>query len=243
MCLKRIKLTVAALALSACGASAAGEARFVPLDTLFDTGIRHSLLLEADRIGQQMAAARRESAQSQRLPELSVGLNTGVIGQPVVFRRGLSQPTRPDAPDWSQNYAIDLRQPLYEGGRIRHAIEKAEIEESIRALQTAGDKASLKMTLLSHYLDLFCLYKQRVVLVRNIIESEKRLTDIRRLKEEGVITNNDVLRSEMQLTDSRLALTQTENGIRLASQQLDILLGWDESTLTRYDARRARIPA
>ena len=235
MCLKRIKLTVAALALSACGASATGEARFVPLDTLFDTGIRHSLLLEADRIGQQMAAARRESAQSQRLPELSVGLNAGVIGQPVVFRRGLSHPTRPDAPDWSQNYAIDLRQPLYEGGRIRHAIEKAEIEESIRALQTAGDKASLKMTLLSHYLDLFCLYKQRVVLVRNIVESEKRLTDIRRLKEEGVITNNDVLRSEMQLTDSRLALTQTENGIRLASQQLDILLGWDESTLILPD--------
>lgn len=50
------------------------------------------------------------------------------------------------------------------------------------------------MSLLDYYLDLFCLYKQRIVLQRNISESERRLSDIRRMKEEGIITNNDVLR-------------------------------------------------
>ena len=42
------------------------------------------------------------------------------------------------------------------------------------------------------------------VLTRNIEESELRLRDIRRMKKEGLITNNDVLRSEMQLTNDRL---------------------------------------
>ena len=235
MCLKRIKLTVAALALSACGASAAGEARFVPLDTLFDTGIRHSLLLEADRIGQQMAAARRESAQSQRLPELSVGLNAGVIGQPVVFRRGLSQPTRPDAPDWNQNYALDFSQPIYQGGKLRYAIRKADMERSLSSLQTANDKADLKLTLLDEYMQLFSLYRQQQVLTRNIEESQRRLQDIRRMKEEGLITTNDVLRSEMQLTNDELSLQEAQNGIILASQRLDIRLGLDESQLIEPD--------
>lgn len=51
------------------------------------------------------------------------------------------------------------------------------------------------------------------------------------MKKEGLITNNDVLRSEMQLTNNRLALLETENDLRLASQQLDILLGLDETLL------------
>ena len=66
------------------------------------------------------------------------------------------------------------------------------------------------------------------MLARNIEESERRLKDIKRLKEEGVITNNDVLRSELQLTTDRLALQETENTLILLSLQLDILLGLDE---------------
>lgn len=51
------------------------------------------------------------------------------------------------------------------------------------------------------------------------------------MEEEGLITNNDVLRSEMQLTENKLSLTETENNIQLVSQQLDILLGLDETLL------------
>ena len=71
--------------------------------------------------------------------------------------------------------------------------------------------------------------------MRNIEDSELRLRDIRRMKKEGVITNNDVLRSEMQLTNDRLSLQETENSIVLVSQQLDILLGQDENLLLKPD--------
>lgn len=50
-----------------------------------------------------------------------------------------------------------------------------------------------------------------------------------------MITNNDVLRSEMQLTDNRLSLSETQNNIRLVSRQLDILLGMDEELLLLPD--------
>lgn len=85
--------------------------------------------------------------------------------------------------------------------------------------------------MLQQYLDLFNLYKQHLVLNRNIEESERRLKDIRRMKAEGLITNNDVLRSEMQLTDDRLSVKETENNIHIISQRLDILLGLDERLL------------
>ena len=174
------------------------------------------------------AEEQSRTARTSRLPDLQLGLSGAYVGQPVVFQRGLSQPSRPETPDWSQSYALDFTQPVYQGGRIRRSIRKADIEKQIALLQTRTDEAGIKLSLLQQYMSLFSYYKQREVLARNIKESERRLKDIKRLKAEGVITNNDVLRSELQLTTDRLALQETENTLILLSQQLDILLGLDE---------------
>ena len=227
-----ILLMAAVLCLSAQAAHAAsGDSLFLSVEQLFARGMEQNLHLAADRLAERTAADRRLAARTGRLPEITVGLNGGYVGQPILFQRGLSDPTRPETPDWSQNYVLNLNQPLYHGGRIRSAIRQADIAYDIAVLQTAADQGEVKLALLRQYLDLFSLYKQHLVLTRNINESERRLKDIRKMKEEGVITNNDVLRSEMQLTDNRLSLLETENSIRLTSQQLDILLGLDEDLL------------
>ena len=63
---------------------------------------------------------------------------------------------------------------------------------------------------------LFSYYKQREVLARNIEESEHRLKDIRRMKKEGIVTRNDEIRSELQLTNDRLAYQEADNSISIA---------------------------
>lgn len=205
------------------------------LEQLFGQGMEHSLQLEADRLQERMAGERAQTARKNLLPDIQIGLRGAMTGQPVVWQRGLSEPTRPDAPDWQQNYAADFTQPLYQGGRLRYAIRQSDLQKEAAALQTATDQADIKLQLLQQYLNLFSLYKQHLVLKRNIDESERRLIDIRRMKREGLITNNDVLRSEMQLTDNRLSLQQTENDISLVSRQLNILLGMDEDLLLYPD--------
>lgn len=204
-------------------------------EQLFQQISRQHLQLAADRLKEQMAGERVLTARASRLPEISIGLRGGFLGQPVVWQNGLDNATRPESPDWQQNYALDFSQPLYQGGRIRYAVRQAGLQQELARLQTSADEADIKMALLAQYLNLFSLYKQRLVLNRNIEESERRLKDIRRMKSEGIITNNDVLRSEMQLTEDRLAVTETENNIRIVSQQLDILLGLDESLLLMPD--------
>lgn len=89
-------------------------------------------------------------------------------------------------------------------------------------------------------MQLFSLYKQQTVLARNIEESTKRLENIKSKKRQGLITNNDVLRSELQLTNDRLALQEVDNSLTLMSQQLDILLGLDEQTLIVPDTTLLR---
>lgn len=208
---------------------------YLSVEQLFSQASQQHLQLAADRLKEQMADERTRTARTSRLPDINVGLRGGFLGQPIVWQTGLSNPTHPESPDWQQNYAIDFSQPLYQGGRIRYAIRQADLQQELARLQTSADEADIKMTLLTQYLNLFSLYKQRLVLNRNIEESERRLKNIRRMKSEGIITNNDVLRSEMQLTEDRLAVTETENNIRIVSQQLDILLGLDEHLLLMPD--------
>lgn len=211
------------------------DSLFLTIDELFRLGTENSLKIQADLMKESIAHEQSQTARTSRLPDLQIGLKGGVVGQPIVFQRGLSSPTYPDTPDWMQNYAVDFTQPLYQGGKIQYSIRKADLQKSVASLQTATDRADVKLSLLEQYMSLFSLYRQYNVLTRNIEESERRLKDIRQMKKEGLITNNDVLRSEMQLTNDRLSLTETENSIILVSQQLNILLGIDENRLLLPD--------
>lgn len=205
------------------------------LDELFRLGTENSLHLQASRMQEAIADEEEKTARTLQLPDISVGATTGYIGQPTIFRQGLSKPTHPDMPDWSHNYNVEVAQPLYQGSKIRNTIRRATLQRQVASLSTAGDQADVKLSLLRQYMDLFALYKETEALARNIEESDRRLADIRRMWKEGIVTRNDEIRSELQLTNDQLALREANDNISIVSQQLDILLGLDESLLLQPD--------
>lgn len=229
-----IALPALAAALPVPAQEAADTLRLT-LEEVLERGVASNVQLQIDRKEELMAAEQMRTARMGSLPDVQVSLAGGVIGQPVVFRSGLSGPMRPDTPDWSQHYGIDFTQPLYQGGRVRGAVRGAALEESAARLRTLGHTADVKLELVSRYVELFSLLQQVEVLQRDTEEAERRLADIRRLRREGIITNNDVLRSELQLTDNRLNLEQARNSLALAAQRLDLLLGLDEQTFVLPD--------
>lgn len=211
------------------------QAYSLTLDELFRLGTENSLRLQATRMQEVIAADKEKTAQTSRLPDISIGATTGYIGRPTVFRRGLSQPMHPDMPDWSHNYNVEVTQPIYRGGKIHYTIKRSSLEKQIAALNSTNDKAEIKLLLLGQYMDLFSLYKQKEVFARNVEESARRLEDIRRLKKEGIVTRNDELRSELQLTNDQLAYREANDNIAIVSQQLDVVLGLDETLLLQPD--------
>lgn len=207
----------------------------LPLDELFERGVENSLQIKAAHMQELIAGEKEKTARSMRLPDLKLSATTGYIGRPTIFKSGLAHPTHPDVPDWSHNYNVELTQPIYQGGRIEHSIRKAELEKEVARLSTTNDIAGLKLLLLQQYIDLFTLYKQEAVLARTIEESKVRLKDIRKMREEGLVTRNDEIRSELQLTNDQLAYRKAQDDIYIVSQQLDVVLGLDESLLLMPD--------
>ena len=212
------------------------------LNELFERGTEYSLRIKASHIQEIVASEKEQTARNLRLPEIKLNATTGYIGQPTIFKSGLAHPTHPDVPDWSHNYNVDLTQPIYRGGKIEHSIRRASLEKQIAQLSTANNIADIKLLLLQQYIDLFTLHKQQKVLERNIEESKVRLKDIRKMRKEGVLTRNDEIRSELQLTNDELAYREAKDNTYIVSQQLDVILGLDEDLLLLPDTALLHMP-
>lgn len=206
------------------------------VDELLEKGIQNSLAIQISEVNTRISADKESLAKNKRLPDVAVTGLFGLVGRPSVLDTDLSFMKHTSTPDWRQNYQVNISQPLYEGGRITNSIKRAELERIISEFNLEKDKSSLKLWLIGKYLDLFNLYEERNVYAENIKEAEFRLKDIKQMKEEGMTTSNDVLRSELNLSSNELLYKETLNDIVLVSQQLTIALGLDESLILEPDS-------
>ena len=108
-------LLIHILAVAPLWLTAQENAHLLSVDELFRLGTENSLQLKKSKLQEVIYNDQKKSAYTDRLPDIQVGASAGIIGQPVIFQRGLSHPVRPETPDWSQNYNINLTQPLYQG--------------------------------------------------------------------------------------------------------------------------------
>ncbi|WP_321426142.1 TolC family protein [uncultured Bacteroides sp.] len=213
----------------------AQDVHLLGINDLFKLGIENSLKVKADKVNENIAVDEEATAKTGLLPDITVGLIGGYIGDPTVFKQGLTDAVHPYMPDWSQSYNVEVVQPLYRGGKIKRSIEKAALQKELAQLTARKDIAEMKLVLIGRYLDLFRLYKQQEVMNRNIEEAKQRLHDIQQMKKQGMVTGNDLIRSELQLTNYNLTLREVEDNIRISSQQLDIALGLNEDLLLKPD--------
>lgn len=206
------------------------------VDELLDRGLENSVAIKASVVRSQISSDKLSLAKNKRLPSISINGSYGYAGNPVIFDKHLSYMSVSHNPDWKQNYQLSVTQPVFEGGTIKNNITKAELEEEISILTLQKDKSDLKLWLINKYLNLFNLYKQRDVYAKNIEEAKTRQRDIENMKKQGMITNNDVLRSRLVITNYELAFKTTNNDIGIISQQLTIVLSLDESLIIEPDS-------
>jgi outer membrane protein TolC len=205
------------------------------VNELFERGIQNSIAIQTSVIKTQISEDKVSLARNKRLPDISVNGLFGYVGTPIILDKDFSFLQHSNTPDWKQNYQVSATQPIYQGGRIKNSIEKADLEKQVAELSLQKDKSDLRLWLIGKYLDLFNMYKEQEVYTKNIEEAQIRLRDIEKMKEQGMITSNDVLRSQIILTNYELSFKETQNDIQLTSQQLDIVLGMDESTILEPD--------
>lgn len=88
-------------------AKAQTDSLFLSVDQLFERGC--SIVCSFRRMRSKKPWRKKDTDGTHIITARSAsGIERRFVGQPVVWERGLSGPTYPDIPDWSQNYAIDF---------------------------------------------------------------------------------------------------------------------------------------
>lgn len=234
--LKKYIISLFVLFVGVCFGMNAQSPYNLTVQELFEKGIQNSIAVQSSYLKKQIAEDKIVLAKNKRIADIQATGQFGYVGTPTILDKDLSFLKHSNTPDWKQFYQVNAVQPLYQGGRIKNNIVRTELEKTIAELSVDKTKSDLKLWLIGKYLDLYNLYRRRDIYTINIKEAERRLRDIEKMKEQGMITSNDVLRSRLLLTDYELSYKETANNISLTSQQLAIALGMDEDIIYSPDS-------
>ena len=209
--------------------------RVLKVDELFSLAQQNSKKLAISKEGIALSHKKTEIAKSARLPEISTSASVGYISSATVLNPDFKYTETIAIPHFSNNYDLEASQVLYNGNAVNNSIAKAKLEQKLSELSYDKDSEEIKITLLAQYLDLYNLYNQQKVLKNNINLAKTRLKNIKDLNKEGMVTKNDVIRSELQIADLTLMADKVNNNIAIINKELCVILGMNDNTRIMVD--------
>lgn len=178
-----------------------------------------------------------EVAKNALLPTINTGLQAYYLGDSHIIDKDFSDATRVAMPHFGNSFSVDASQLIWKGGLVRNSIKTQSLREELAQLNYQANEQSIKLLVLGYYLDLYKLSNQKSVYAQNITLAEQRLENINRFYTQGMVTRNDVIRGELQLSNLKLAAQVVENNRQIINKQLTVTLGLTDDTQIIPDER------
>ncbi len=130
------------------------------------------------------------------------------------------------------NYSLKLtlNQPLFTGFRLSNQQSQAEHTSAAAKQDVSATKTQLSYTIQQEYWTIYKYQQTLSAQVADSIEAEAHVVDVKNNFANGTALQNDVLKSQVQVSNIQLQLLQTQNAIKVAMAQLMNTLGLPLST-------------
>jgi outer membrane protein len=230
---KKLKTLILLPAICAGIALPAQDKKALTLDSAISKSLQHSGQVRLSKARIEEADALLKQAEQRKLPDASVsGSYVHLSSANVDLKTQNSSGGSSAPPKISQAmYGIlNASLPIYAGGRINYGIEAAQLLEKAAKLDAENDKAEVIQTTIEAFVNLYKT-RQAVALVQaNLSQAQQRVKDLTNLEKNGLIARNDLLRAQLQSSNTELALLDAENSKTLSNTALVLLLGLPDQT-------------
>ena len=166
---------------------------------------------------------------SARLPRLGA---TGVYNkidegkiEKVAFAPGTAPVAFANDQNW--NATITASQPLFAGGKLRSAARSSKLTKEAALANYQTLVATTLLDVRVAYDDVLLATEQIAVQEASIKLLEQELADTRRRFDAGTVPRFNVLRAEVELANSKPRLIRARNALRIARNNLAVLLGFN----------------
>jgi outer membrane protein len=199
--------------------------KILTLEGAFRLAIRNSTQLKIS--GENIALAKQltEIQKLSKLPTISSGLNYGYISNADIWTPSFSVHQKGHIPHQFTQLLVTATETIFNGGKINNSILKSTLEEQVAMLSFEKNTVDMKFLVAARYLDIYRLLNQRIVYVNNTALAEQRLKNILVMQQQGMVTQNDVLRTKLIISDYQLATRKITNAINIVTTQLNVVLG------------------
>lgn len=206
------------------------QERKISVEELFELAKENHPNLAVSKADIAIAKQGVEVAKNAQLPTLNAALQGYYLGDAHIIDKDFSNSTRVDMPHFGNTFSVDASQLIWKGGLVKNGIKAQSLQEELTELNYQSNEQNIKLLVLGYYLDLYKLLNQKEVYQQNIQLAEQRLQNINKFYNQGMVTRNDVIRGELQLSNLKLALQVVENNRQILNKQLTTALGLPEST-------------
>lgn len=210
------------------------QKRPLALDEAVTAGLGASPSLHASQMKVEASAARAREVAAGRLPTFRLGAGYTRLSEVPPFE--VTLPISPNPIVVSQSYfnnwnlRLSVQQPLFTGFRLEAGTAAARLLEQSAGQDLAKDRAELIFAVKNAYWGLARASELDTVVAETIGQVREHLKDVRALFDQGLVTKNEVLRTELQLSNAELMAIDARNGVEMARTALATLIGWPVDT-------------
>lgn len=217
----RIKLFVLFTLLSA--ALFGQEVKVVSLEECIKIGIDNSKTLKISGSKIVSAKERLNEIKTAQLPTLRLNGSYSRLSPVDPFQIGSMQ----ISPSILNNYSarLTLSQPLFTGNRLSSNTELTEFNSLAAETDFSKDKNQLVLDIKVAYWNYAKSLRVKETIEKNIIQVKSRMQDLENLYNNGLATNNEVLKVRVQLSNFEILLLDAANNIDISLYNLNNILG------------------
>jgi outer membrane protein len=223
------KIATFAFALALLPLSALAQKRPLSLDEAIAAGLEASPALHASRMKVESSSARAREVAAARLPAFKLGAGYTRLSEIPPFE--VTLPVFPEPIVVSQNYfntwslRLSAQQPVFTGFRLEAGARAARMLETSAGWDLAKDRSEFVFAVKSAYWGLARARELEGVVADTVAQVREHLKDVRAFFDQGLLTKNEVLRTELQLSQTELMRIDARNAVEIARTSLNTLIG------------------
>ena len=216
----------------------AQDTRPITLKEAVELSIRNSKQLKISGARVEEASAALKEAQEKRLPDAKASGAYMWLSSANVNLKSSSNTNGSGSPKVSQALygIVNASLPIYTGGRIRYGIESSRFLAEAAKLDAETDRDAVVMNTVEAYVNLYKAKAAVDLVNENLGQARQRVKELSSLEKNGVLARNDLLKAELQASNTELSLLEVENNWQLANINMNLMLGLPDKTVLQPDS-------
>jgi len=209
------------------------QPRTLNLDEAVQLGIQNSKQLKRSQYKIDEALSRFAQAKDLRLPDAKVSFQylhalmmSRLISIPGVTKEPLKLPF--DFPAYLGT--LSVTEPIFNGNQFKYARQSADLMVQMSRLDADKDKEDIIWLVIDSYMNYDKILENQLITAQNMQDIQNKLDEIIKYEAQGLATQNDVLRYQLQKSQMQLTEIELENNRKVANYNMNVILGLPDST-------------